>query len=107
MFRKAAQKMREYPITSATLVGGGTILGLAGILKGMSKSEQEAVIDAAVAAEEEEKTGAGALGLSSGSLLGAAVILGMMDDEDERQRLYEQLEIDLASDYEASIRLRR
>ena len=51
MFRKAADKMRAHPITSTALVGGGSILGLVGVLKSLSKPEQEAVIDAAIMAE--------------------------------------------------------
>ena len=74
--------MRKYPITSGTLVGGGSILGFVGVLKSLSKPEQEAVVDAAIAAEE-ESSGADAYGLSSGSLLGAAVILGMMDEDED------------------------
>ena len=46
----------------------------------MSKPEQEAVIDAAIMAEQEEGD-ATAYGLSSGSLLSAAVVLGMMDED--------------------------
>ena len=78
MIRKAADKMRAHPITSTALVGGGSILGLVGVLKSLSKPEQEAVIDAAVAAEQDEGD-ATAYGLSSGRLLSTAVVLGMMD----------------------------
>ena len=79
MFRKAADKMRAHPITSTALVGGGSILGLVGALKSLSKPEQEEVIDAALIAQEDE--GTDVLGLSSASLLSAAVVLGMMDED--------------------------
>ena len=82
MSRKAADKMRAHPITSTALVGGGSILGLVGVLKSLSKPEQEAVIDAAIMAEQEEDD-ATAYGLSSASLLSAAVVMGMMDEDDE------------------------
>ena len=48
----------------------------------MSKPKQEAVIDAAIMAEQEEDD-ATAYGLSSASLLSAAVVMGMMDEDDE------------------------
>ena len=48
----------------------------------MSKPEQEAVINAAIMAEQEEGD-ATAYGLSSASLLSAAVVMGMMDEDDE------------------------
>ena len=82
MFRKAADKMRAHPITPTALVGGGSILGLVGVLKSLSKPEQGAVIDAAIMAEQEEGD-ATAYGLSSASLLSAAVVMGMMDEDDE------------------------
>ena len=74
--------MRAHPITSTALVGGGSTLGLVGVLKSLSKPEQEAVIDAAIMAEQKEG-GATAYGLSSASLLSAAVVMGMMNEDDE------------------------
>ena len=86
MFRKASDKMRAYPITSTALVSGGSILGLLGVLKSLSKPEQEAVIDTAGAAEQGEGD-ATAYGLSSGSLHSTTVVHGMMDkDKDLLER---------------------
>ena len=82
MSRKAADKMRAHPITSTALVGGGSILGLVGVLKSLSKPEQEAVIDAAIMAEQEESD-VTAYGLSRASFLSSAVVMGMMDEDDE------------------------
>ena len=86
-FRKAGQglnRMTDYLYNhpgKAALVGGGSILGTIGILRSLSKPEQEAVLDAAIAAEQEG--GGEVAGLSGGSLIGAAVILGMMDEDNE------------------------
>jgi len=64
--------MRKYPITSGTLVGGGSILGLVGVLKSLSKPEQEAVVEAAAEAEASgvvtAVTGLGGTGLMAGGL---------------------------------------
>ena len=81
MIGKAGDLMRKYPITSTTLGGGGSILGLIWALKSLSKPEQDAVLDAAAA--EEEGSDATAYGLSSGSLLGAAAILAVMDQDED------------------------
>ena len=82
MIRKAADKMRAHPITSTALVGGGSILGLVGVLKSLSKPQQEAVIDAAVPAEQDEGD-ATAYDLSSGRMLSTAVVLGMIDEDED------------------------
>ena len=64
--------MRKYPITSGTLVGGGSILGLVGVLKSLSKPEQEAVVEAAAEAEASgvvtAVTGLGGTGLMASGL---------------------------------------
>ena len=62
--------MRKYPITSGTLVGGGSILGLVGVLKSLSKPEQEAVVDAAAEASGvvTAVTGLGGTGLMASGL---------------------------------------
>ena len=86
-FRKAGEGLSqitdylyEHP-GKAALVGGGSILGTIGILQSLSKPEQDAVLDAAIAAEQEG--GGEVAGISGGSLLDAAVILGMMDEDNE------------------------
>ena len=73
--------MPAHPITATALVGGGSFPGLVGVLQSLIKPEQEAVIDAAIMAEQEEGD-ATAYGLSSGSLLIAAVVMGMMDEDE-------------------------
>ena len=74
--------MPAHPITATALVGGGSIPGLVGVLQSLIKPEQEAVIDAAIMAEQEESD-ATAYGLSRASSLSSAVVMGMMDEDDE------------------------
>ena len=80
MFRKAVDKMRANSITSKALVGGGSILGLVGVFKSPSKPEQEAVIDIAVATEQGDSETT-AYDLSSGSLVSAIFVLGIIDED--------------------------
>ena len=77
-FRKVGEYAREHPVITS-LLAGGSVLGTAGVLQKLSQDDQEAMLETAIAAENE---GSGeALGLSSGGLLGAAVVLGMLEDD--------------------------
>ena len=73
MLRKAGQLIKANPIPSA-LVGTGSILGLLGALRSLSKPEQEVVLEAAAEAEAEASgvvtvvTGLGGTGLMAGGL---------------------------------------
>ena len=81
MIRKAGELIKAHPMTTA-LVGGGSILGIAGTLKALSKPEQDAVVDAAIAAEQDKGDGT-VLGVSSASLLAAAALVGMTDGDED------------------------
>ena len=87
-FRKAGDYARQHPVVSG-LVVGGSVLGTVGILKGLTKDEQQEVVGAAIQAEQDG--GGEVLGLSSGSLLGAAVVMGILDEfQDEDESLMSQ-----------------
>ena len=81
MLRKAGQLIKANPIPSA-LVGTGSILGLLGALRSLSKPEQEVVLEAAAEAEasgvETAVTGLGGTGL-----MAAGAMLAMMEDDDD------------------------
>jgi hypothetical protein len=86
-FRKAGEGLSqvtdylyEHP-GKAALVSGGSILGTVGILQALDKPQQEAVVDAAIAAEQDG--GGEVAGISGSTLLGAAVVLSMMDEDDD------------------------
>ena len=83
--RKAGQYLNNHRLI-AGLAGAGGVLGTVGILQKLSQNEQHLVLDAALEAEREG--GGKVLGMSSGTLLGAAVVLEMMEnDEDESKTI--------------------
>lgn len=89
--------MKAHPVTT-TLVGGGSILGILGTLKALSKPEQDAVVDAAIAAEQEGGDGT-VLGVSSASLLAAAALTGMFEeDEDLLTTVATRPDVDVVTD---------
>ena len=87
VLNSAGDYVKEHP-RQAVLFGGGSILGTIGILKALTKPERDAVLDAAVVAEQENDDTK--FGLSSTGLIAAGVILGMIeDDEDQRLQQYQ------------------
>lgn len=72
--RKAGELMKANPIPTA-LVGGSSILGIAGVLQALSPNEREVLIEDAIMAEEQG--GGTALGVSSGALMSAAALAYM------------------------------
>ena len=79
--RKAGSIMRNNPVKSA-LIGGGSVLGLTGILQAVSEPERATLIDQAIRAEE-EMGGGQVAGVSSAALLAAAGLLGVTGFDDE------------------------
>ena len=72
--RKAGELIKANPIPTA-LVGGGSILGIAGLLQALSPREREVLIQDAIVAEESGE--AGALGVGSGAMISAAALAYM------------------------------
>ena len=66
------------------LAAAGGVLGAAGVLKKLNQDEQELVLDAAV--EAESQGGGQVLGMSSATLIGAAAVLAIMENEEDEDR---------------------
>ena len=81
MLRKAGQILKAHPVKS-TLAGAGGILGLAGVLKTLSPKEQEMVLNEAIPQEDENQ--ATVYGVTGGSLMAAAALLALTEDNPER-----------------------
>lgn len=95
-FRKAGQVIANNPVPVA-LVGGGSALGIAGVLQSMSPQDQDAVIGEAIAQENEG--GGEVLGMSSASLLAGAAILGVIGMEDDIGGAITPLDLDSTDPY--------
>ena len=79
------------------------MLGTVGILQKLSQNEKDLVLDAALEAEREG--GGEVLGMSSGTLLGAAVVLEMMEnDEDEGRTISSK--VNAADDRASDVRIK-
>ena len=68
----------------AGLAAAGGVLGAAGVLRKLNQDEQELVLDAAV--EAESQGGGQVLGMSSGTLIGAAAVLAIMENDEDEDR---------------------
>ena len=80
-FRKAGNCLNNRRIIGGLAAAGG-VLGIVGILQKLSQNEHDLVLDAAL---EVEREGVGEiLAISSGTFIGAAAVLEIMEnDEDE------------------------